>query len=233
MKKKVLIFSPTYNERNNVVKFLNEFKKKYNKFNLLIVDDNSPDNTYLILKLNTKFNKNIIIKRRKSKLGLDTAYKYAFKYANENNYDYLVSIDFDLQHDLSDIRKIIFYLKNNNFVIGSRYMNGGKCYLSGFRHILSFYGNKVIKNILNIPLNEFTTSLRGYDNKVIKYLSNTTMTTKGYSYQTEVVDKIYKKGFHFKEFPITFGNRSLGKSKIPKLEAIRTIKYLIKNLFKS
>jgi len=233
MKKKILIFSPTYNEKNNILEFLNKFKKIYNKFDLLIIDDNSPDNTYLILKLITNLNKNITIKKRKSKLGLDTAYKDAFKYANDNNYDYLVSIDFDLQHDLSDIRKIIFYLKNNNFVIGSRYMNGGKCNLSGFRYILSSYGNKIIKIILNIPLNEFTTALRGYDNKVIRYLSETTMSTKGYSYFTEVVNKIYKKGFQIKEFPITFVNRSSGKSKIPKLESIRTINYLIKNLLKS
>lgn len=233
MKKKVLIFSPTYNERNNILKFLNKFKNIYNEFDLLIIDDNSPDNTFLILKLNTKLNKNITIKRRKSKLGLDTAYKYAFKYANENDYDYLVSIDFDLQHDLLDIRKIIFYLKNNNFVIGSRYMSGGKCNLRGFRYILSFYGNKIIKILLNIDLNEFTTALRGYDKKVIKYLSKTTISTKGYSFQTEVVNKICKKGFHAKEFPIIFGNRSSGKSKIPKLESIRTIIYLIKNLFKS
>ena len=69
IKKKILIISPTYNERNNVLNFLNKFKNMYNKFNLLIIDDNSPDNTFLILRLNTKLNKNITIKRRKSKLG--------------------------------------------------------------------------------------------------------------------------------------------------------------------
>lgn len=233
IKKKILIISPTYNERNNVLNFLNKFKNMYNKFNLLIIDDNSPDNTFLILRLNTKLNKNITIKRRKSKLGLDTAYKYAFKYAVKNNYDYLVSIDFDLQHDLSDIKKIIFYLKNNNFVIGSRYMIGGKCNLKGFRYLLSFYGNKIIKFLLNLPLNEFTTALRGYDKQVIKYLSTTTISTKGYSFQTEIVNKICKKGFNVKEFPIIFGNRSSGKSKIPRLESVRTIIYLIKTLFKS
>lgn len=233
MNKKTLVFSPTFNEKNNVIKFINFFKLKYSKLDLLVIDDNSPDNTLLLLRLFSKDNNNIIVKKRKKKMGLDTAYKYAFQYAYKKNYDYLISIDFDLQHSLSDIKKILFYLKNNNFVIGSRYMEGGKCKLKGFRHLLSRYGNILIKFFLKIPLNEFTTALRGYDKKVIKYLSYSKILTKGYSFQTEVVNKIYDNKFQIKEFPITFGNRSSGKSKIPKLESIRTIIYLIKSMFRN
>ena len=232
MKKKVLIFSPTFNERNNVIKFLNYYKLNYKDYNLLIVDDNSPDNTFLILNLNSLNTKKVILKKRKKKLGLDTAYKYAWQYAFKYKYDYLISIDFDLQHDLSDIKKILFYLKYYNFVIGSRYISGGKCNLTGFRYFLSFYGNKIIKFLLRIPLNEFTTALRGYDKQVINYLVSASIKTKGYSFQTEVVNKICKKNFHYKEFPIVFGNRSSGKSKIPKFESIRTIFYLIISLFR-
>ena len=231
MKKKILIFSPTFNERSNVIKFLNYYKLNYKDYNLLIVDDNSPDNTFLILNLNSLNTKKIILKKRKKKMGLDTVYKYAWQYAFTYKYDYLISIDFDLQHDLSDIKKILFYLKYYNFVIGSRYMNGGKCNLTGIRYFLSFYGNKIIKFLLRIPLNEFTTALRGYDKEVINYLVSETIKTKGYSFQTEVVNKICKKNFRYKEFPIIFGNRSAGKSKIPKFESIRTIFYLIRNLF--
>ena len=194
-KKKTLIFSPTFNEKNNVISFLNYYKLNYSNFDLLIIDDNSPDNTYLILKLNSLNSKNIRIIKRKKKMGLDTVYKFALNYAFKNKYDYLVSIDFDLQHNPSDIKKILFYLKCNNFVIGSRYMNGGKCNLKGSRYLLSFYGNKLIKFILRIPLNEFTTSLRGYDKKVIKYLVSTSIKSKGYSFFTEVVNKICKKKF--------------------------------------
>jgi len=231
MKKKILIFSPTFNERNNVLKFLNIFKFNYLKYDLLLIDDNSPDNTFLILKLNSKNNKNIIIKKRQSKLGLNTAYKYAFNYAKKNKYEYLISIDFDMQHDLNDIKKIIIHLKNNNFVIGSRYMPGGRCQLKGLRYILSYYGNKIIKKVLNIKLHEFTTAFRGYDKKVINFLDNTNIASKGYSFQTEVVYKIYRNNFKIKEFPIKFKNRSLGLSKIPKIESLRTIIFLIKTLF--
>ena len=231
MKKKILIFSPTFNERNNVLKFLNIFKLNYLKYDLLLIDDNSPDNTFLILKLNSKNNKNIIIKKRQSKLGLNTAYKYAFNYAKKNKYEYLISIDFDMQHDLNDIKKIIIHLKNNNFVIGSRYMPGGRCQLKGLRYILSYYGNKIIKKVLNIKLHEFTTAFRGYDKKVINFLDNTNIASKGYSFQTEVVYKIYRNNFKIKEFPIKFKNRSLGLSKIPKIESLRTIIFLIKTLF--
>ena len=230
MKKKILIFSPTFNERNNVIKFLNYYKLNYKDYNLLIVDDNSPDNTFLILKLSSSNSKKIILKKRKKKMGLNTVYKYAWKYAFKYKYDYLISIDFDLQHALSDIKKILFYLNHYNFVIGSRYMRGGKCNLTGIRFFLSYFGNKIIKFLLRIPLNEFTTALRGYDKKVIKYLVSTSINTKGYSFQTEVVNKVCKKNFRYKEFPIIFRNRSSGKSKIPKFESIRTIFYLIKNL---
>ena len=116
-KKKTLIFSPTFSEKNNVISFLNYYKLNYSNFDLLIIDDNSPDNTYLILKLNSLNSKNIRIIKRKKKMGLDTVYKFALNYAFKNKYDYLVSIDFDLQHNPSDIKKILFYLKCNNFVI--------------------------------------------------------------------------------------------------------------------
>ena len=210
---------------------MNIFKFNYLKYDLLLIDDNSPDNTFLILKLNSKNNKNIIIKKRQSKLGLNTAYKYAFNYAKKNKYEYLISIDFDMQHDLNDIKKIIIHLKNNNFVIGSRYMPGGRCQLKGLRYILSYYGNKIIKKVLNIKLHEFTTAFRGYDKKVINFLDNTNIASKGYSFQTEVVYKIYRNNFKIKEFPIKFKNRSLGLSKIPKIESLRTIIFLIKTLF--
>ena len=111
-------------------------------------------------------------------------------------------------------------------------MEGGKCKLKGFRYFLSRYGNILIK-FLKIPLNEFTTALRGYDKKVIKYLTYSKILTKGYSFQTEVINRVYYNKFQIKEFPITFGNRSSSKSKIPKLEFIRTIIYLIKSIFKS
>jgi len=224
--KKILVFSPVYNEKNNVLIFINKFISKYKNFDLLIIDDNSPDNTGAIIKLNSLDKKNIKLIQRKQKLGLHTAYKMAFNYAAKNKYDHLISIDFDLQHDLNDIKKIQELLKVYNFVIGSRYMIGGKCELKGFRFLLSYWGNLLIKYSLGMPLNEFTTALRGYDKKTIQFLTRTNLTNTGYSFQLEVVYKIFLSNFKMKETPINFKNRLLGKSKIPYIEPIRYILYL-------
>ena len=230
--KKTLVFSATYNEKNNVLKFINTFQSKYNNFDLLIVEDNSPDNTYLAIKLNIYNKKNIKIIRRKKKLGLHSAYILAFEYARKKNYDFLISIDFDLQHNLNDIARIHKSLKFSNFVIGSRYMLGGKCNLRGYRLFLSFFGNILIKYILNIPLTEFTTALRGYDKKTISLLTKSKLRNTGYSFQLEVVYKIFLAHLKIKEIPITFENRLSGKSKIPLQEPLRYARYLAVCFFK-
>ena len=91
-------------------------------------------------------------------MGLDIAHKKAYDYAVENNYDYLITMDADFSHDPKEIKNFIYYLEKFPFVIGSRYIEGGKCLMRGRRLIFSEYGNKLIKFFLNINCYEFTTS---------------------------------------------------------------------------
>ena len=136
-------------------------------------------------------------------------------------------MDADLSHDPAEIPKIIHELDKFPFVIGSRYMPGGKCEMAGFRLFLSILGNKIIKYFLNINCNEFTTSYRGFNLLSLEKFDFNLINSKGYSFFMETVFRINKLNYQIKEIPITFKNRTQGKSKIPKIEMLRTLKNLV------
>ena len=228
---KTLIFTATYNEAKNILKFINKVEKLNLNVDLLIIDDNSPDQTSKVITNYSK-NKNYIkLIVRKNKQGLDTAHKLAYKFALKNNYQNLITMDADLSHNPKEIPKILEQLKNYKFVIGSRYIKGGRCQMSGYRLWLSFYGNKLIKNLLNINCNEFTTSYRGFNLKKLKNFNLNIVSSKGYSFFMETIYQIHKKKNLIKEIPITFIDRKKGKSKIPKIEIFRTFVNLFKIKF--
>ena len=231
-KKKVLVFAATYNESGNINELINAIFNHNNEVHALFIDDNSPDKTSdIIYELKKKF-KNINLIIRKKKLGLDTAHKEAFKFAIEKNYDYLITMDADLSHDPKEINNFIYNLKNYPFVIGSRYMKGGKCEMQGYRLFLSYFGNKFIKFILNSKYSEFTTSYRGFNLNKLEDFNLDIVKNSGYSFFMSVVFELEKKNYNIKEIPITFYERSFGKSKIEKIEIFRTFKNLLFYFFK-
>ena len=228
-KKKVLVFAATYNEAENINEFINSIFNHNNNVDVLIIDDNSPDKTANIIQdLKQKFNRiNLII--RKGKLGLETAHKDAYKYAMKNNFDYLITMDADLSHDPREIINFISNLKDHPFVIGSRYIEGGKCEMRGFRLFISYFGNKFIKYVLNSRCSEFTTSYRGFNLKKLRDFDLNIIKNGGYSFFMSTVFELQKKNFDIKEIPITFYERTAGKSKIEKVEIFRTLKSLYNN----
>ena len=131
-------------------------------------------------------------------------------------------MDADLSHNPIEIKKIVRLLDKSEFVIGSRYIKGGKCELPLLRYLISFFGNKLIKFFLGIKCNEFTTSYRGFNLIKLKNFSLKKIKSKGYSFFMETVYLINKKNFKITEIPIKFKNRIHGKSKIPKIEILRT-----------
>ena len=164
---------------------------------------------------------------RKKKLGLDSAHKLGYKYALQKKYDYLITMDADLSHHPKEIKNFIHNLSKFSFVIGSRYIQGGKCLMKGRRLLISKYGNLLIKKILNINLNEFTTSYRGFNLKKLKKFDLRKVKTKGYSFFMGTIFEITQKNYLIKEIPIVFKDRSKGFSKIPRLEIFRTLKNLL------
>ena len=221
MFKKILIFTATYNEYRNIKILLDKINKLKLQLDILVVDDKSNDGTLAFLKNYSKKNFKLIIRKRK--MGLDTAHKLAFKYARNNKYDYLITMDADLSHNPKVIKKMINLLPTYSFVIGSRYISGGKCDLRGFRYFISYLGNAFIKYFLNINSHEFTTSYRGFNLTKLKRLDVNKIKSSGYSFFMETVFLINKLNIKVHEIPIHFQSRFSGESKIAKIEIFRTL----------
>ncbi len=229
---KTLIFSATYNERDNIKELIEKINESKFDLDIFIIDDNSPDNTKEILGKLKKNNSNLKFLIRREKLGLDTAHKYAYNYAIKNGYKKLITMDADLSHDPKELPKFNELLDEHEFIIGSRYMKGGDCEMPILRLILSIIGNKLIKFILNLECNEFTTAYRGFNLNKLKNFDLNTVNSKGYSFFMETIYRLDIQGFKIYEIPINFRNRKKGKSKIPKIEILRTLKNLFKLKFK-
>ena len=223
MKSKILIFSPTYNESENIALFLKSIDELNLSADLLIVDDNSPDKTWQIIQDCSKNKKNINLIIRDRKEGLDTAHKIAYKYCIDNNYEFLITLDADLTHDPKKIPEFINELEKNYFVIGSRYMKGGTTDMKGWRLFLSYFGNKFFKFIFNIDCDEYTSSFRGFSLKKLKDFDLNNIKSKGYSFFMETIYLINKKNIYIKQIPISARQRYGGKSKIERIEMLRTL----------
>ena len=221
-----LVFSATYNERENIKELIEKINQDKANLDIFIIDDNSPDNTAVILKELTKTNLNLKYIVREKKLGLDSAHKFAYNYAKKKGYTKLISMDADLSHDPKEISKFIELLNQYEFVIGSRYTEGGRCEMPFLRLFLSIMGNKMIKFFLDINCNEFTTSYRGFNLEKLRDFNLDIVNSKGYSFFMETIYRLNEKGFGIYEIPISFKNRTKGKSKIPKIEIFRTLKNL-------
>ena len=232
-KDKILIFSATYNEAENIENFLNSIEELNLALDILLIDDNSPDSTWKKIQEYSKNKENIHLIIRNKKEGLDTAHKIAYEYSIKNNYDFLITLDADMSHDPKVIPKFIDKLKTCAFVLGSRYVKGGRCDMHGSRLFLSYFGNKFIKFVLSIDCNEFTSSYRGFNLKKLKDFIFNNISAKGYSFFMETIFQIHNKGISINQIPIYFANRKQGKSKIPKIELFRTLFNVFKLKLKS
>ena len=228
---KTLIFTATYNESRNIKELISQIFELKNDLNLLIVDDNSPDKTFEIIEKLAFTNKNIFLHKREKKLGLNTAHIYAYDFALKNNYEKLITMDADLSHNPKEIPKIIKLLDKEAFVIGSRYITGGKNDLPTRRLILSVIGNKFIKALLKSDGTEFTSSFRGFNLKRLNNFHFNQIDSNGYSFFMETVIRLNLLGYKSCEFPIHFKNREYGISKIPRIEIFRTLFNVFKLFF--
>jgi dolichol-phosphate mannosyltransferase len=221
--KKVLIFTSTYNEIGNIKILLTKINNLKIPIDILVVDDNSKDGTKQFLLRESRIKKNLKLIIRGKKLGLDTAHKLAFDYARKNKYNHLITMDADLSHEPLIIKKFITLLKKNTFIIGSRYISGGRSDLNGWRFLISSLGNYFIKNFLNIKSNEFTNSYRAFNLDNLKNLNINKIKSGGYSFFMETVFLINALKINIYELPINFISRKSGTSKISKIEIFRTL----------
>jgi dolichol-phosphate mannosyltransferase len=227
MSKKTLVFTATYNESENIKLFLDKILSLKIDLDILIIDDNSPDGTSEIISSYKNKYKSITLVTRESKQGLDTAHKFGFKYAKKNNYDYFITLDADLSHDPLVIPDFIKNLKHHPFIIGSRYIEGGKNDMKFSRFLQSYLGNKLIRLISGIKSSEFTTSFRGFNLKELLHFDMSDVDAKGYTFFMGTIFNLIQNGYIIKQIPIIFKDRSHGYSKIPKNEIYRTLKKLL------
>ena len=211
---KFLIAISTYKEVDNLKNIIEKIKYYSPASDILIVNDNSNDGTKeLVEEINDD---NLIYIERPKKLGLGTAHKLSIFYAIKHNYDFLLTMDADFSHDPSHIPLLIEKARLDNFVIGSRFCDGGKSDYKGMRKVISNYGNFFARKFLGIKLLEITTYFRVYSVKLLKKLPYDKLNAQGYSLGVKLVWFMNKLNADLIEVPIHFRDRTKGNSKIPK-----------------
>lgn len=214
--KKALIIIPTYNESDNVKKIISRIiALNIPDLAILIVDDNSPDETGKIVAKISEKDSRVQLIQREAKLGLGTAYVEGFKYAIENRFDYIFEMDADFSHNPSDIPKFLEQVKECDLVIGSRYVVGVNVInwpLS--RLLLSLGANWYTRMITGLHVHDCTSGFRCYRRSVLESIDLDEIHSDGYSFQIEMTFKAWKKNFRIVELPIVFTDRLKGNSKM-------------------
>ena len=212
---KIYIVIPTYNERANIALLINQiFDLNINDLNILVVDDNSPDGTGLIVEdLKNKFN-NLNILHRPQKAGLGAAYVAGFKEALSRGADYIFEMDADFSHDPKYLPEFLNNIKDFDLVLGSRYITGGGVdNWNLMRRLISRLGNIYARIILFLPYHDLTGGFKCYRREVLENIDLDNLNSLGYNFQIETTYKAYKMGFKICEVPIVFTERKSGQSK--------------------
>jgi dolichol-phosphate mannosyltransferase len=212
-----IVIIPTYNEVENVDKMVDAIMALPEVFDILFIDDNSPDGTAKkIIELQLKYTNRIYLENRAGKLGLGTAYIHGFKWAIAKKYPMIVEMDCDFSHDPKDlIRLREACLKGADLVIGSRYVPGGKVEnWDRKRLLMSYFASVYVRLILWISIKDTTAGFKCYKKNVLETIQLDNINFKGYAFQICMKYAALKHGFKVKEIPITFIDRLYGESKM-------------------
>jgi dolichol-phosphate mannosyltransferase len=212
-----LVIIPTYNEKENIEKILTKTFSLSKKFDVLIVDDDSPDGTGEIVKsLQDKF-EGLYIEERTGKLGLGTAYIHGFNWALDKSYDYVFEMDADFSHNPDDLERLYKACSQDgaDVAIGSRYVRGVNIvnWPMG-RLLMSFFASKYVKLITKLPVNDSTAGFMCYKRSVLERIKLDKIDFVGYAFQIEMKFKSWKLGFNVVEVPVIFTDRTEGNSKM-------------------
>ncbi len=212
---KTIIITPTYNERKNITELLNTIFSIDSNYHVLVVDDNSPDNTGSIVKKLQSNNSNLHLLSRVKKEGLGSAYVAGFKYALKGNYDKIVQMDADMSHDPKDIVSLISALDKSDVVIGSRYISGINVVNWPIRRLIISYGANIYTRLVTgLPVKDATGGFKSWKREVLESIDLDKVRSQGYSFQIEMTYRAWLKNFKIKEIPIIFVDRTIGESKM-------------------
>lgn len=215
-----LVIIPTYNEIENISDMIQTVMDLEGNFELLIIDDGSPDGTAkVVINLQDKFPERLHLVQRKGKLGLGTAYINGFKWALRKGYDYIFEMDADFSHDPNDLIRLYRACAEEGFdmSIGSRYITGVNVvnWPMG-RVLMSYFASVYVKFITGLPIKDATAGFKCYHKSVLQGINLDEIRFIGYAFQIEMKFTAWKLGFQIKEVPIIFTDRTKGTSKMSK-----------------
>ena len=211
-----LIIIPTYNEKENVVKMIRRLMAMEMGFDLLVVDDGSPDGTAALVKEEQRcFEGRLHLIERSGKLGLGTAYITGFKYALEQGYDRVFEMDCDFSHNPDDLPRLDAMLDDRGIAIGSRYSRGVNVvnWPMG-RLLMSYFASKYVKVVTGMPVCDATAGFVGYRREVLEAIDFDRVQMNGYGFQIEMKYTAWRLGFTIGEVSIIFIDREEGVSKM-------------------
>jgi dolichol-phosphate mannosyltransferase len=212
---RLIVIIPTYNEIANIEKMLTTLHALHPQLNVLIIDDGSPDGTAEIVKAFQQKKSNLHLLQRSGKLGLGTAYIKGFRWALENNYDGVITMDCDFSHEPEAISSFASLLGPHDLVVGSRYIGGIRIMNWPMqRLLLSFFASVYARIITGVPFLDSTGGFNAYTRKALTSINLDKIFSIGYAFQIELKYKIWSLGLPSKEMPITFFERNEGKSKM-------------------
>lgn len=213
-----LVIIPTYNEKENIAAIIEAVLGLHKRFDLLIVDDNSPDGTAAIVKEKIAANPDRVhILERQGKQGLGTAYIAGFKWALDKGYDYIFEMDADFSHNPADLLRLREAVaeKGADVAVGSRYCKGVDVenWPMG-RILMSYFASKYVRTVTSLPVHDTTAGFVCYRRQVLQAMDLDKIRFKGYAFQIEMKYTANKLGYKIVEVPIVFVNRVLGTSKM-------------------
>ena len=235
-----LIIIPTYNEIENIGNIIRKIFSLDELFEILIIDDGSPDGTAQNVKeLQSEFSNKLFLEERTGKLGLGTAYIHGFKWALKKDYEFVFEMDADFSHDPDDLPRLLEACQENggDLAIGSRYVKGVNIVNWPMsRLLMSYFASKYVKTITGMPIHDSTAGFKCYKRKVLEKINLNKIEFVGYAFQIEMKFKAWKHGFNIIEVPVIFTDRQEGNSKMSGgifYEALfGVIKMKIKSFFK-
>ena len=214
-----LVITPTYNEKENIENIIRKVFSLEKEFDMLIIEDNSPDGTAAIVKrLMEKFPNRLFIKERKGKLGLGTAYLDGFRWGLEHGYEYMIEMDADFSHNPDDLPRLYEACStgNGDVGVGSRYVDGKISVVNWpmGRLMMSYYASVYVRTVTGMKVMDATAGFVCYSRKVLERMKFDKVKFVGYAFQIEMKYTAKRLGFRIYEVPIVFTDRVLGTSKM-------------------
>lgn len=215
-----LVLIPTYNERENAELIIRKVFSLPQQFDVLIIDDSSPDGTAAIVRgLMAEFPERLFLEERGGKQGLGTAYLHGFRWALAHGYEYVFEMDADFSHNPADLMRLYEACANQGYdlAIGSRYIEGVNVVNWPMNRVLmSYFASAYVRFVTRMPIMDATAGFKCYTARVLRVITNERIRFVGYAFQIEMKWLAYKFGFRLKEVPIIFTDRTRGTSKMSK-----------------